>query len=111
MGLKITKGRVSIVLAFLTDQKSTQIRRLNADLPISVDLTAVKLVAPLPNIVFFLLLFLFVRYHGLETDAASLTEGSPPLPMADWTVKTDMLGEDGPSATLDGGIRGLRFLE
>lgn len=53
MGLKITKGRVSIVLAFLTDQKSTQIRRLNADLPISVDLTAVKLVAPLPNIVFF----------------------------------------------------------
>lgn len=38
--------------------------------------------------------------HGLETEAASLT--APPSPptlpiVADWTVKTDMLGEVGPS--------------
>jgi len=38
--------------------------------------------------------------HGLETEAASLT--APPSPptlpiVADWTVKTDMLGEAGPS--------------
>lgn len=37
--------------------------------------------------------------QGLETEAASLTEGSArALPMvADWTVRTDMLGEEGPS--------------
>lgn len=37
--------------------------------------------------------------HGLETEVASLTEGSGvalPIVAADWTVKTDMLGEEGP---------------
>lgn len=40
--------------------------------------------------------------HVLETEVESLTEASTaPLPMvADWTVKTDMLGEEGPSPPL-----------
>ena len=36
------------------------------------------------------------RYHGLETEAASLAEASAAA-AADWTVRTDMLGEEGPS--------------
>lgn len=35
-------------------------------------------------------------FHGFETEAASLTAPSLPA-MADCTVKTDMLGDDGPS--------------
>ncbi len=49
-----------------------------------------------------------VADQGLETEAASLREGSArPFPMvADWTVRTDMLGEEGPSA-LEFGRSGL----
>lgn len=41
-----------------------------------------------------------VTLHGFETEAASLTAPSLTAVAVDWTVNTDMLGEDGPSTPL-----------